>query len=348
MHTRVFVSVIAAVAAMVPVPLQAQESYSLRGDRVGIWNLAGEVEVVAAEGDEVRVEMRRGGADAGRLDVEIGEIDGWQTLRVIYPSDRIHYDGRGWHGGTEVRVRRDGTWSGDRRGGGDRVRISSRGSGLDAHADLRIRVPSGQELDLYIAVGRITASNVDGRIRLDTYSGGVEARRMAGHLMIDTGSGSVEVAGMDGDLHVDTGSGSVRLSGMAGESLFVDTGSGGVDGDGVRVDRLEIDTGSGSIELRRSAARDIELDTGSGSVTAELATDVDHLVVDTGSGSVNLWLPDDLGAEVEIETGSGGIEVDFPVMATRRGRDELRGTIGDGGGRIQIDTGSGSVRLRRR
>jgi DUF4097 and DUF4098 domain-containing protein YvlB len=120
-----------------------------------------------------------------------------------------------------------------------------------------------------------------------------------------------------------------------------------VDGDAVRAERLEIDTGSGGIELRRSAARDISLDTGSGSVRAELTSDIDRLLVDTGSGSVTLRLPADLSAELDVETGSGGIEVEFPVLTTHRARDELHGRIGDGAGRIVIDTGSGGVRILR-
>lgn len=347
MERTMLAGAVAALALAVPAGLLAQESYTVRGDAVAVYNLAGEVEVVGGSGGEVSVRVMRGGADGDVLDVQVGEIDGRQTLRVIYPSDRVHYDGDGWGGRTDVRVRRDGTWGGGWNDRGDRVRISSRGSGLDAHADLRIAVPRGQEIDIYVAVGRITASNVEGRIRLDTHSGGVEAREVAGHLTIDTGSGSVEVTGMDGDLEIDTGSGSVRLTDVDGDRVGVDTGSGGVDGDGVRARRIGIDTGSGGIELRRSSARDVELDTGSGSIRAELNADIDRVIADTGSGSVTLRLPEGLSAELDIETGSGGIEVDFPVMATHRARDELRGRIGDGQGRIEVDTGSGSVRIQR-
>lgn len=337
---------VTALTLLAPAVLAAQESYSVRGDRVAVYNLAGEVEVVGGSGGEVAVRVTRGGDDGDRLDVQVGEIRGRQTLRVMYPADRVRYAGSRWGGSTELRVRDDGTWGGD-WGRGERVRVSSRGSGMDAWADLRIEVPRGQEIDIYLAVGRITASNVDGRIRLDTHSGGVEARGMAGYLNVDTGSGSVEVAGMDGDLEVDTGSGGVWVRDVTGEALGIDTGSGGVEADGVSARSINIDTGSGSIELRRSAARDIRLDTGSGSVTAELTTDIDRLIVDTGSGGVTIRLPEGLGAEVDIETGSGGIEVDFPIMATRRSRDELRGRIGDGDGLIEIDTGSGGVRIRR-
>ncbi len=340
-----------ALALALVQPATAQERYSVAGDDVAIYNLAGEVTVTGIRGGEVTVEVMRGGDDAGELDVEIGEIDGRQTLRVIYPTDRVSYDTGWWGGSTSLRVRSDGTWGGDRGGWlsrGDNVRISSRGRGMDAHADLRVGVPEGQEIRIYLAVGRITAENVNGRVVLDTHSGGVEARSMAGYLNIDTGSGGVEVVGMEGDLDIDTGSGGVRASDVRADEIGIDTGSGGVETDGLVARAIEIDTGSGGITLLRSAARDVRLDTGSGSVRAELGTDVDDVEIDTGSGSVTLVLPEDLGAALEIETGSGGIEVDFPVMVTRRSRDELRGEIGDGRGRIHIDTGSGSIRIRSR
>lgn len=336
-------------ALAVAAPAVAQERYAVGGDDVAIYNLAGEVTVTGGQGSDVAVEVMRGGRDGQRLDVQIGEIDGRQALRVMYPSDQISYNpGRGG-GNTTVTVRPDGTWGGDGIGGwfsrSDRVRIASRGGGLDAHADLRITVPEGRRIAIHLAVGRITAANVNGRVILDTHSGGVEARDMTGYLNIDTGSGTVAVQGMDGDLEIDTGSGGVRVSDVTGQEIGIDTGSGGVEADGLAARRIDIDTGSGSITMRHSSARDIRLDTGSGSVRADLTEEIDRLVVDTGSGSVTVRLPAELSARVAIETGSGGIETDFPVMITRRARDELHGTIGDGRGTIEIDTGSGSVRL---
>lgn len=333
---------VALVALAARSPVAAQEQYRIAGGEAAIYNLAGEIVLAGGGGGDLVVEVRRGGGDAGDLDVRVDRIDGRPTLRVLYPSDRIHYDPRGWGGNTELRVLDDGTWG--RGGGGDRVRVSD-GGGLDAHADLRVTVPRGQRLDIYLAAGRITAENVDGRIRLDTHSGGVTARGMAGSLLVDTGSGAVDVREMEGDLIVDTGSGSVQVADVTGESVAIDTGSGSVQAEGVRAREIEIDTGSGRIRLASSAAPDVRLDTGSGSVEAHLTDDVDRLVVDTGSGSVTVRLPENLGAELDVETGSGGIEVDFPVMVTRRARDELHGAIGDGRGSIRIDTGSGGIRI---
>ncbi len=62
---------------------------------------------------------------------------------------------------------------------------------------------------------------------------------------------------------------------------------------------------------------------------------------------MTLTVPASFGARVQIETGSGEIDLDFPVTMRRWERDQVVGTIGDGSGRLVIDTGSGSVRLRK-
>jgi lia operon protein LiaG len=344
----VALGLLASVGAHVH-PAGAQETHTLSGNHVAVYNLAGQVEVVGSEGAQVVVDVRRGGRDGGDLRVEVGSIGGRETLRVIYPEDRILYrDGR-WSGNTTLRVQRDGTWGGGGGflfGGGQRVRISNRGSGLEAHADLSVRVPRGQAIDIHLAVGRIRAENVDGQVRLDTHSGPVEAHGMSGSLVIDTGSGNVQVEGMGGDLVVDTGSGSVRAADVTADHVSIDTGSGSVVADDLMTERLVIDTGSGSVEVRRSVASDVLIDTGSGSVTAEIGGTIERLKVDTGSGNVHLWLPQDLSASLTIDTGSGSIDTDFPVTVTRSRRGRLEGKVGDGRGSVVVDTGSGSVRLR--
>jgi len=92
-------------------------------------------------------------------------------------------------------------------------------------------------------------------------------------------------------------------------------------------------------------ADEISLDSGSGSVDLGLTGDVRALDIDSGSGSVTLRVPPTLGAVVEIETGSGGLETEVPMTITRRSRSELTGQLGDGQGRIRIETGSGTVRF---
>ena len=333
----------AVLLAVGPARGAAQETFRVPGPSVALYNLAGQVEIVRGSGPDVVVTVTRGGGDAGQLGVEVGEIGGRQTLRVIYPAERVVYPGRGRRFQTDVRVRSDGTF-GD---GGERVSVRGAGSGLEAWADLRVEVPDGRSLDVHLAAGETAANGLLGNLLVDTGSGGVTVSGHAGSLDVDTGSGSIDLRDVEGEVRVDTGSGAVDLANVDGPRVLVDTGSGSVDGSMITTPSLRVDTGSGRIRLSQVTSPDVSVDTGSGSIDVDLTVDVESLDVDSGSGSVTVRVPADLGAELEVETGSGGIDVDFPVELRIMRRNEIRGRIGDGQGRIRIDTGSGQVRLIR-
>lgn len=339
-------------AMAVSAPANGQTTtHQLRGSNVAVYNLAGVVRVEAGSGTEVEVEVTRRGSDASRLQVESGPIRDRETLRVIYPEDRIVYRAPDMRSGsdfrTSLRVNEDGTFDGGWDGfRGRRVEIRSGGSGLEASADLRIRVPRGKSLDLNLAVGEATVSNVEGDIRIDVQAASVTTQGTRGKLDLDTGSGEVRVTDARGEIALDTGSGSVTLESVAGPRLELDSGSGRITARGVEVEELRLDTGSGRVSLRDVKTRELALDSGSGSVEIDLSSDVDRMEVDAGSGSITIGVPPSLGAEVLIETGSGGIDVDVPITMTRSGRRSLEGRLGDGRGRMAIETGSGGVRIR--
>ena len=326
------------------------ERRSISGDRVAIYNLAGKLRVESGSGSDVVVEITRGGRDADQLRVEQGSIRGQQTLRVIYPTDRVVYSERGRGDHTTISVRDDGTW-GDKQSGEfsdrerNRIQISGSGSGLEAYADLRVLVPRGQRIVIRHAVGDARITMVDADLAVDVASSDITAERTRGHLTLDTGSGSVSVADAQGDVNLDTGSGSVTISGIKGETLRMDTGSGSIHGGDIDVADLKADVGSGGVRLERVRAARVDVDAGSGGTELELLSSVEHLKVDAGSGGVTVRLPASLSAEVDIETGSGGIDTDFAVQVTRVEQRHMVGRIGDGRGKIRIESGSGHVRL---
>jgi hypothetical protein len=61
-------------------PLAAQDQVSIAGDRVAIYNLAGEVRIEAGDGANVMVTVTRGGRDAHQLEVEQSQEAGWQQM----------------------------------------------------------------------------------------------------------------------------------------------------------------------------------------------------------------------------------------------------------------------------
>lgn len=335
-----FLVALAIVLHASPLAAQARH-YTVAGDSVAIFDLAGTVVVEAARTGAVDVEVTPAGADAARLRVEQGEVGARSTLRVLFPGDRIRYRRPGnWarasHGRTELRVRTDGTFDeghaahGSRGDHDSRRVIISSDDGLDAHADLRILVPAGRSVAVYVAVGRLTATNVNGRLRLDTSDADIDASGTRGSLIASVGSGDVRVTGHEGELTIDTGSGDVTVDGLRDAA------------------ELHVDTGSGQVRLTGAGAERAVLETGSGDVTVTLDRVLGEVSVETGSGDVTLHLPATLGADVDLETSSGDIETDFPVAIAHHADDRITGRIGSGGGRIRVETGSGAVRLLRR
>jgi lia operon protein LiaG len=348
MRTAAAALPVAAAATILPPPAHGQqtERFSLTGSRVAVHNLVGEVRVERGSGSAVVVEVTRGGADAGELRVSRATVDGHDAVRIAYPAGELVYPRLGARSRSQMTVGRDGVYGS--RGGpmGRRVSIRGSGSGTEAWADVRILVPAGREVMVHQGLGRVEVSGTDGSLRVNTSSASVTTRSTRGTLFLDTGSGSVSVTDADGDLTADTGSGSVRVSGVRGGRVRLDTGSGSVGGSGVRAGNLVVDTGSGSVNLTEVTAGRLLVDTGSGSVRLGLEGSPEDARIDTGSGSVTLTVPQDYGARVTVSTGSGGIHVDVPATVRRSARREYEGTLGDGRGRLVIDTGSGAVRIR--
>ena len=276
-------------------------------------------------------------------------IEAWADLVIELPAGQRAaaylgagaVDARGVRSHLDIRTGTGAVTATDMAGalaidtGSGRVRVSA------MNGDLSVDTGSGS-----IHVENLGASE---KVELDTGSGDIEIEnlRVGGKVEVDTGSGSVSARALQARrLLVDTGSGSVDLESVAVPEIEVDTGSGSVSARALQARRLLVDTGSGSVDLESVAVPEIEVDTGSGSVEVDLLTDVDALEIDTGSGSVTVSIPSELGATVEIDSGSGGVDVeDLSVEVLSVQRDHVRGRIGDGEGRIAIDTGAGRVRL---
>lgn len=140
---------------------------------------------------------------------------------------------------------------------------------------------------------------------------------------VENAAGNVTASGVAGPLSLDTGSGSVRASDGDGR-VDADTGSGDVDVSDYRGD-VVADTGSGEVRLTRVTGN-VEADTGSGDVEME-DVEGDRVEADTGSGEVRMTR---VRGEITADTGSGEVEgVDLVAS-----------------GRLEVDTGSGSIDLQ--
>lgn len=343
--------------SLLPASLAAQ-SYTLAGNSVAVYNLVGEATIEGGSGSNVTVQVTTVGSDASKLKIENDEIRGRPTLMVVYPSDRIVYHPLGRGSNSRFSIRDDGTWgNGDwedgrgdkdhnwRKGEHRQITVRGDGDGIEAAANLKISIPAGKRVSVYVGVGKVDVSNVDGDLMVDAASADIATRGTKGKLHLDTGSGNLRVERAEGTANLDTGSGDITIAGFQSGALDIDTGSGSVDATDVVSSSLEIDTGSGDIVLNGVTTTRLNLDTGSGNVRATLKTSPSDVTVETGSGDVTLRLTDAVDATVDLDTGSGDLTIDFPLQLIKKSEGNIRGRIGAGKGRISVETGSGDISL---
>jgi lia operon protein LiaG len=339
-----FASALALASLLGTVASAQTETRTLKGKDVSVYNLVGRLRAIAGTGADVTVEITRGGADRSRIRIESGPIRGRETLRIVYPSDDIVYPEMR-RTRTTMSVNEDGTFGNGDDWRRDRVTIRGSGTGLEAFADLVVSIPKGQRIDLNLAVGRVEVVNVDGDIMIDVSTADVDVNGAKGTLSLDTGAGHVTVRNVTGDLNVDAGSGGIRVEKVTGDVLVLDTGSGSVEAHDLTVKKFRADVGSGGVRVTALKSPDISIEAGSGSAYVEVLSAIERMSVESGSGGVTVRAPANLGAEIDAQTGSGGFSSDFEILSRRFGRRHVEGTIGDGKGRIRLESGSGSIRL---
>ena len=256
---------------------------------------------------------------------------------------------------------------------------------IESH--LEVFVPRLKDIEVDAVSGDVHVENVAGTLKLEAISGDVtvvggaeriKAKAVSGDVTLNgdakyfdvrATSGDVTIAGNADEVELETASGDIELNGSFG-AVKIEAISGDVDVAGP-VSDLIVETVSGDIsagrvlksaaaesvsgEVRLSADRltDGDFATISGRIDCDtgLAEQAD-LEIESASGAVALTLPQDLAATFSISSFSGSIRNDFGPQAQRVDKhgpgSELEFTLGDGAAQIDIETHSGSIRIRSR
>ncbi len=348
---------------LLPRPARAQQSYPLAGE-AAIYDLVGNVRLQPGSGSDVVVRVQTAGRDAGQLRVQTGSVGVWRTLRVVFPDRDIAYAGgelHGHDGRSTITVRENGTfldegfWRDEAKVGAaadellhsPKRRIEISRDGLDARADLVVSVPRGRHVAIFLGAGRIDAQNVDGTVRVGSIMGDVTLQQLRGAVTVRTISAGVRLTDVVGAVDASTISGSVALQTAREGNVRLHSISGGVHATDVAGDVVNLASTSGEVDVRGLVARTADLASTSGSVRAMFTRAPQDVHARSVSGSVVVGLPDRIGARVHMSSVSGHVESAFPMTVRGHVGRVMEGTIGDGAGRLDLSTVSGSVELQR-
>ncbi len=203
---------------------------------------------------------------------------------------------------------------------GDTAVTSKSGSGSQTISDLKGPVAAST------GSGSLTLGKIGGNVEARAGSGRIRIEGVGGNLEVKTGSGSIDALAVQGAIIASAGSGRIELEQTGTGDVSVHSSSGGVRVRGVR-GGLSVTTSSGSIRAQGEMVRDWSLEASSGAITVEL--------------------PPEASFQLDASTGSGSIDSERPVSVTGRiSRKALRGAVGNGGPRLEIETSSGSIVIR--
>ena len=324
------VTLAVTIAGLVPVHAGAQRAQ-------------GSFERTLTVGSSPDVEISAG---AGGIEIRSGSTNRVEVRGLIRAGDWNR-----WFGGdvtsAEERVRRVEA-NPPVEQSGNRVRIGYFRSGdwpRGVSITFTVVVPAGSN---------VIARTGSGRQQIDAISGSVESHSGSGSLMLkdlgssvraSTGSGAITVDGVRGEFHASSGSGSIRGRGITG-AITARTSSGGIDVEQTGNGRVDVSSSSGTVQVR-GVRGGLQASTSSGGliVQGELAND---WRLSASSGSIRINLPRNQGFDLDANTGSGAINVDFPVTVTGTvGRRSLKGPAQGGGPLLHVRTSSGGISIGR-
>ena len=207
-----------------------------------------------------------------------------------------------------------------------------------------IEVPRQTEISSKVLSGSQSIRNLAGPVKVDSASGSIDVDHIEHLTQLSTLSGSIRANNIDDDLKANSASGSVYASDVKGDvRISALSGSTQVNKPGGRV---EASTASGTVDVQ-GATKDVRANAVSGQIRVEGQPGSNsYWDLKTTSGAVQLGVPSNASFHLAAEAVSGAIRADIPIVVEEEGKHSLRARIGNGGGRVEVHTVSGEIRVR--
>jgi DUF4097 and DUF4098 domain-containing protein YvlB len=268
------------------------------------------------------IEQRRSAATDGLVEIENASgsirVIGWDQAEVLVKGTL----GQGA--------------SGLNLSGGARrthVEVETEGNPHGVRSDIEVHVPVGSRVQIDAFQAEITVSGVRGGVRAETVNGGISVTGATKDVDVQSVNGAVEVLGSGGRVHAESVNGRVTVKDAAGE-VDASTVNGVLAVIGGSFERARLETVSGELRFEGALGRNATLD------------------AETVSGGVDMALPAGTSADFSISTFSGSVENELGPPAQKSSKwtpeKELSFSTGTGGAKVNVQTLSGSIHLRKR
>jgi DUF4097 and DUF4098 domain-containing protein YvlB len=149
------------------------------------------------------------------------------------------------------------------------------------------------------------------------------------NLLLGTHNGNVMVANIKGRVDGTTHNGNIKTSHVSGKT--------------------KLGTHNGNV-ICEEILGDSWGSTHNGNIRISYAVDaapVCEISLTTHNGNIDLKAPPNLSAAVDLSTHNGSIKTEIPITVTGTvSRKKLRGKIGEGLGKLKLETHNGSIKIR--
>jgi len=228
---------------------------------------------------------------------------------------------------------------------GDTLRVGKETTRLrNVSIAYAIEVPRDTEVNSASVSGSQLVRNVRGPVQAASVSGTVRGQDVGREVKLSSTSGSITAENCGDDVRATSVSGSVTVLNAKGDVLAHSiSGNVEVKNPGGRVDA---NSSSGSVEVR-DADGDVKAHATAGRVTVQgNPSGNSYWDLKTVSGSVDIAVPSSASFHLSAGAVSGQIRAQVPIMIEEQGKHSLRAHMGDGGGRVEIHTVSGSIEVQ--
>jgi DUF4097 and DUF4098 domain-containing protein YvlB len=198
--------------------------------------------------------------------------------------------------------------------------------GAKAHnidIDYEITVPKSSTVEAVTGPGSVKVENIGGFVHAAAGSGSIIATNIGPDSKLATRAGAVEVHQAHGDLMAVTGAGDLTVSDSTVTEARLHTDAGNITATNLH-GGMRTNSGTGNLTIGGLPSADWKLETGSGNI---------QIHIDPGAKFL-----------LDVETGSGTIDSNFPSpLSGHITNGVLKGPVNGGGPTVQVYTGSGNI-----